>query len=107
DQPSVNYTVAAVQRKLFSRSNLAAIVVNKQAFGKTDAAGFTPFNRMAGLDYNIASADNRVVGKLFYHRSFSPGDNQGAFAHGAAAEYRVKRFALGWEQQWVGDNYNA
>lgn len=106
-QASLNYTVAAVQRKLFSRSNLAALFVNKQAFGKTGTNGLPSFNRLMGLDYNIASADNRVTGKVFYHRTLSPGGNEGAFAHGAAAEYRVKRFALSWEHQWVGDGYEA
>ena len=107
-QPSINYTVAAMQRKVFSRSNIAAMFINKQAFALKDSSeSFSAFNRMAGLDYNLASSDNKLTGKVFYHRSFSPGGNKGAFAHGASAEYRVKRFSLGWNQQWVGDGYNA
>ncbi len=104
-QPSTNYTVAAMQRKLFARSNIAAIFVNKQAFGENNGS-FSAFNRMAGFDYNIASSDNKITGKVFYHRSFSPGSNQGAFAHGAYGEYRVKRFSMGWDHQWVGQGYN-
>lgn len=107
-QPSTNYTAAAMQRKIFSRSNIAAMFVNKQTFAHKDSAdSFSAFNRMAGLDYNLASSDNKLIGKVFYHRSFSPGGNKNAFAHGASAEYRVKRFSAGWEQQWVGEGYNA
>lgn len=108
DQPSTNYTVAALQRKVFSRSNIAAMFVNKQSFSRSDSAGTAPaFNRVAGLDYNIASSDNKLTGKVFYHRSFSPGGNEGAFAHGANMEYRVKRWSAAWEHQWVGSGYNA
>ncbi len=105
-RPSTNYTVAAMQRKVFSRSNIAAMFVNKQAFASRDSAG-AGFNRVAGLDYNLASSDNKLTGKVFYHRSFSPGDNRQAFSHGASAEYRVKRFAVGWEHRAVGRGYNA
>lgn len=103
-QPSANYTVAAVQHKVFARSNIAAILVNRQPMGE-GANG--RFSRVVGVDYNIASADNQLVGKVFYHRSFSPESNRNAFAHGAAAEYRIKRFSVGWEHQWVGDGYRA
>jgi len=30
--PSINYTVAAVQRKVFTRSNIGLMLINKQAF---------------------------------------------------------------------------
>jgi hypothetical protein len=102
-QSSLNYTVAALQRKIFTRSNLSAIFVNKQTLHKQGQ----PFNRLAGLDYNIANADNSLTGKIFYHHSFSPDNNKQAFAHGSNLQYRVKKFALGWEHQWVGDGFNA
>ncbi len=102
-QSSLNYTVAALQQKVFTRSNIAAIFVNKQALDQQHQA----FNRLAGLDYNIANADNSLTGKIFYHQSFSPENRQQAFAHGANLQYRVKKFALGWEHQWVGDGFNA
>lgn len=42
--PSINYTVAAVQRKLFARSNIGLIMINKQSF--KDSA----YNRLIGVD---------------------------------------------------------
>ena len=77
NQPSVNYTVGAVQRQLFARSNLAAIFVNKQAM-TIGEFGIQPnrFNRLAGLDYNLASANSKWTGKVYYHRSFEPRPTQ-------------------------------
>jgi hypothetical protein len=108
--PSYNYTVAAVQRKLFARSNLGFIFVNKQTLAdiSEDTTGnYTNYNRVMGLDYNLASADNRWNGKFYFHHSFSPDQAGQAFSHGAGLNYRVRRFAVGAEQRFVGDGFNA
>ena len=110
DLPSFNYTVAAVQRKVFSRSNVGFIFVNKQAFGDQDSETYNPYNRVMGVDYNLATPDNAWMGKTFYHRSFTPeaADTLGQnFAHGLTLGYRERRFAVRWEHQWVGEGYNA
>ncbi len=104
--PSFNYTVAALQRKLFTRSNIGAIFVNKQAFTNEENNGtYNDFNRVAGLDYNLASSDNRWNGKAFYHQGFSPEGSKGQFAQGTRLEYRVRPFSVSWQHQWVGANY--
>ncbi len=68
-----NYLVAALQRTVFSRSNISAFFINKQVMDVKDDTSFTGtrFNRVAGLEYNLASPDNRWTGKAFYHQSFS------------------------------------
>lgn len=107
--PSYNYTVAALQRKLFTRSNLGFILVNKQTFADlaTDTSEvYSPYNRVAGLDYNLASADNSWNGKFYYHRSFSPDQGDAPFSYGARIDYRERRFALGVEQRQVGEGFD-
>lgn len=105
--PSFNYTVGAVQRKLFSRSNVGMIFVNKQTFEDVDEENeeINKYSRVVGLDYNLASADNRWVGKTFYHQGFSPDGDDGQFAHGTRLEYRIRPFSVRWQHQWVGENY--
>ncbi len=74
--PAANFTVATLQRKVFSRSALSAIFVNKENFlgslNEVQRAGIRPWNRVAGLEFNLYSADNRWEGEWYYHRSFSP-----------------------------------
>ncbi|MEQ1746797.1 MAG: DUF5916 domain-containing protein [Saprospiraceae bacterium] len=74
--PAANFTVATVQRKVFQRSAISAIVVNKENFTgdlkEGQKAGIQPWNRVAGLEYNLYSPDNRWEGEWYYHRSFSP-----------------------------------
>lgn len=110
DLPSFNYTVAALQRKVFSRSNVGFIFVNKQAFGEQESETYNPFNRVMGVDYNLATPDNSWSGKTFYHRSFTPEKADtldGDYAHGLLLNYRVRSFAARWEHQRVGEGYNA
>lgn len=109
--PSINYGVAAIQRRVFARSNIAAILVNKQPVGfmspEADSTQLNSWNRVAGLDYNLASLDNRWNGKIFYHRSFSPEKTQSPFAHGASLTYETEHLDIRWSHGIVGEDFNA
>ena len=106
--PSFNYTVATVQQKVFSRSNIGAIVVNKQQFGQDTSSLFDLYNRVAGLDYVLASQDNTWTGKFFYHHSFTPNDSD-AFQgqHGTSLNFNSRNFRAGWTHQYVGEGFDA
>lgn len=110
-QPSLNYGVFVLQKKVFARSNISAIFVNKQNFSyeqETDTLNQAfNYNRVAGLDYNLASKDNKWNGKFFYHQSFDPEKNPNEFVHGGDISYNVREFEVSWSHLWVGDNYNA
>ena len=108
NQPSVNYTVGAVQRQVFARSNLAAIFVNKQAMA-TGEFGIQSnrFNRLAGLDYNLASANSKWTGKAYYHRSFDPDQPKDTYSHGLNLLYSTPRWEVNWEHELTGQNFNA
>lgn len=100
-----NFTVASVQRKVFARSNIGFIFVDKEYFDQPDDT--TMFNRVLGFDYNLASKNNFWEGKLFYHRSFQPGNPDKQYAQGATINYRTKHFRAGLSQTSVGENYTA
>ena len=104
DQLSRNFLVASLQRKLFSRSSIGMILVNKEYM---DEPGKKNFNRVAGMDYNLASSDNKLTGKLFYHRSFSPENTGKQYAQGAFLSYNSRRIHTSMAQASVGENYIA
>jgi len=103
---SQNYFVAAAQYNVFKRSNIAAIFVNKQQF---DTTGYSvnKFNRVVGLDYNLASANNRWNGKLFFHHSLSNKNNANAFTHASWLHYATQNWSIDWNHEYVDKNYNA
>jgi hypothetical protein len=103
---SQNYFVAAVQRNVFKRSNVAAIFVNRQQIDTTGVS-VNNYNRVAGLDFNLSSADNRINGKLFFHHSFTNNLNANAFAHASWVNYNDKNWLVEWNHEYVDKNYNA
>ena len=107
--PAANYAVAVLQRKLFSRSNLSAFLVNKEAMPQQGDTTFTgnAFNRVVGFDLNLATPDNRWNGKAFAHRSFGPQQDDRDYAVAGTVNYQTQQMALTWSQSWVGADYRA
>ncbi len=108
--PSINYSVAAVQRRLFARSNVGLIMINKQAFHDVNSTNVDllpdQYNRMVGMDFNLASKDNRWNGKAFYHRSFDQNKKDSTYAATIAFVYQVPKLEIDLTAQEVGANYN-
>jgi hypothetical protein len=104
-----NYTVATFQQKVFSRSNIAGMLVNRQVM-QDDSGRFslwnTSFNRVLCLDYNLLSANNRWSGKFFYHHSFENKKRTDPFAHAVYLKYDVPEFFATWNHEIVGQGYN-
>lgn len=113
--PGENFTVFALQRRLFARSNAGILVVNKetQSFGRT-GMGAAPArsNRNVGAEYNLASADNLWTGKLLYLRSFSSseagqGSSQGnGGVYAGNLQYNSRRWLINGQTENVDPNYN-
>ena len=105
-----NYTAAVVQRQLWARSNIGAIIINRQAvgFNPQDTTNSTSaFNRVAGLDFNFATLDNKWRANVFAHASFDPVKKKNNFAQGAFLGYQTRHWTLFYFHNFIGDGYNA
>jgi hypothetical protein len=104
-----NYTVAALQRQVFSHSNITAFLVNKSVTNINNDTTFkgNPYNRVAGLEYNLASANNKWTGKTFYHQSFYEGAGGDAATVAANITYSTQFLTATINQSWVGSDYLA
>ena len=106
--PSFNYTVATMQHQVFGRSNISAILVNKQAVNPANFQGeFNSINRIGGIEYRLASASNKWQGKFLYHHAFAENPQPMPYFHLANLEYQVKKYKLGWTHQLVGQGFDA
>ncbi|WP_336514474.1 carbohydrate binding family 9 domain-containing protein [Pollutibacter soli] len=110
--PAQNFTVVALQRKVFARSNFGVLMINKENFvGRlpvdTSKASPAAYNRNIGLEYNLASANNLWTGKAIIVKSFSPGVNSDDWVHAANLQYGDKRWTISWAHEYVGKNYTA
>jgi hypothetical protein len=103
---SQNYSVLALQRQMFTRSNISAILVNRQGF-EGNRLNPSDFNRVLGVDYNLATADNRLRGKIFYHHLFTPGQQKNnSNAQAVWLNYSSRRLMLEYNHEYIGENYN-
>jgi hypothetical protein len=107
--PSQNFTVLAAQRKVFARSNIGALLVNKESlnYEKTVNGKYSKYNRNVGLEYNLASSNNFWTGKTFFLKSFTPNKTGKDWVHAGNLQYNNKTWNLTWEHEYVGKNYNA
>ena len=91
--PSNNNTMIALQQRVFSRSNIGAFFINRQSFEKNDFVDREDeYNRVVGLDYNLASKDNKWTGNMYTHKSFQPDDNVGNLSTGAILRYQSRKY---------------
>jgi hypothetical protein len=106
---AANYLVAALQRQVFSRSNITAFLINKQVMDVKDDETYTgnKYNRIAGIEYNLASPDNRWNGKVYYHQNIPESITFRNAALAANLTYSSQYMTVTLNQALTGSGYNA
>ncbi|NND10687.1 MAG: hydrolase [Flavobacteriaceae bacterium] len=105
---STNNALVMLQYKMFSRSNLNVFFINKQATKDYDfLADEDRYNRVIGVDYNLASKDNTWNGKYYIHKSFSPDSDEDEISTGASTEYNSRSFRARLSGLYIGDNFRS
>lgn len=110
--PAQNFAVIALQRRVFARSNISAIFINKESQNYSpesdpDAPVYTKYNRNIGFEYNLASSNNLWTGKALFLKSISPEKKSDEFVHAANLLYASKKWNIGWTHEYVGQGYTA
>jgi hypothetical protein len=124
--PDQNYTVAVVQRQIFSRSNIGFVFVNKQSLGLDNydssklyhesviykpqgqtSYTFKRYNRVYGVDFNLFSKSNKWTGDFYYHRSADANVEDKNYSYGAYLGYNKREFQVQAGMQGLGKNFNA
>lgn len=108
--PAQNFTVLALQRRVFARSNIGGIFINKQSLNfdaANAAAGLSKYNRVAGIEYNLASSNNTWTGKAVTMKSFSPKGGNNDIMQAANLRYWTGNWDISWQHEYVGRDYNA
>ncbi|MFD2200438.1 DUF5916 domain-containing protein [Shivajiella indica] len=104
-----NFTVAAVQKKVFTRSNVGLIFIDRETLnseGNLPLFNPTEYNRLIGLDYNLASKDNRWTGKFFYHQTFEYEDPENSMAVHGQLNYNDIHITASLAYTNIGENFN-
>ncbi|MFC3811235.1 DUF5916 domain-containing protein [Lacihabitans lacunae] len=109
--PATNYSVGVIQRQLFTRSYIGAIVVNKENMFKnipeSAKAGVDKYNRVVGLEYNYYSPNNRLETETYYHQSFSPGGGKDASSINQYIGYHHPNVDINLGMARIGKDYKS
>jgi hypothetical protein len=104
---STNYSVGALTRRVFDRSNISAIFVNKKVIDAKETDKGLAYNSVVGLEYNLQSVSNKWQGKLFYHQAFTPTIGNDKIAHGASLNYISNKMIAKMSYEYLGKNFSS
>ncbi|KKM75171.1 hypothetical protein LCGC14_1392950, partial [marine sediment metagenome] len=105
---SNNNTMIALQKKVFTRENIGMFFINKQAFKDYDfIERENEFNRVLGLDYNLASENNKWNGKFYAHKSFQPDDRKGNYSTGANLGYNTRNYNVFSDWVYINADFQS
>ncbi len=111
--PSNNFAVVSLQQKVFKRSNIGFIYIDKTALNYDELIKdsvpnpFNKYNRNIGLEYNLASANNIFTGRALLLKSFTPDKNGDDIAQASNLQYSSKHWLINAAYEYVGRNYTA
>ena len=96
-------SVIALQQKLFSRSNLSFLFINRQNTVKNEL----DYNRVIGVDYNLLSKDAVWVGKFYFHKSFSDLNKTNPFSTGFTLSYNTRNNSIYSKVIRLGEGFES
>jgi Domain of unknown function (DUF5916) len=108
--PTYNFSVVALQRKVFARSNISLLAVNKQGIGFNTASserGFSEFSRNLVLQYNLASKSNKWTGKIALMKSFAPNGEGDDWTQMMVLNYNSMTWSISLAGSRVGEAFNT
>jgi hypothetical protein len=101
-----NFSVAALQRTIGKRSSFDMIFVNRQGTINQNI-DYADYNRIIGGDFNLRTGNNKLIGKAFFHKAFSPNIKNNDYAHASFLMYNTKNIRAEWNHEYVGENYRV
>lgn len=105
---SNNNSMIALQRKVLGESQIGIFMVNRQTFREYDFLEENDkFNRVIGLDYNLASSNNKWIGKFYTHKSFESDDKIGNFSGFASLNYNTRVWQISTNTAFIDEDFRA
>ncbi len=107
-RPNQNFTALVLQQKVFKRSSVGLMFLNKESLNFNDKTnkGFTDFNRNIGIEYNLASGNNAWTGKAVVMKSFSPKKMDDEVLQAYNLNFIKSGWKISLQYENVGQNYN-
>ena len=109
--PKQNFGVFTIQKKVFDRSSLGLMFINKESLidsKKINNSNYSKYNRSLGIEYNYASIDNLWQGKILILKTFTDNfDNNKNSSLASHLEYNSTNWKWRIQQEFIGEDFNA
>ncbi len=110
--PAQNFAVLSLQRKVFRRSNIGLLYIDKRSMNYQPGMDpakptYSLYNRNLGVEYNLASSNNAWTGKTFFVQSFGSGKAGNDISHAATLMYTSRNWNISWQHEYVGSNFSS
>lgn len=110
--PAQNFAVISLQRKVFKRSSIGFLYIDKTSLNYQPGSDptkpqYSKYNRNLGFEYNLASSNNIWTGKGMFIKSFTPGKQGSDMVHTGSIIYNSRTWNITWQHEYVGKNYTA
>lgn len=106
--PSNLNTVLSLNQKVFSRSTVKFLFINRETVKDYDFVDKNDeFNRLVGLEYDLNSADNVWNGRFFAYNSFSPLEKENGFSGGVRIKKETRKEEISFEYSYLGDDFRS
>ena len=103
-----NNSIMVLQQKVFGRSNFNAFVISREATGNYDLlSNNNKFNRVIGFDYNLRDNNGKWSGKYYFHKSFSPENNDDSISYGLSTTYESRSFGFRVASSYIGYDFRS
>lgn len=105
---SNNNLMFALQRKVFSRSNMGVFWVNRESIKDYDfLEPDEKYNRVFGIDYDLASKNNDWTGKFYVHQSFKPDDSKGNISSQATITFNRRYYGFTSDLVYINKDFQS
>lgn len=110
--PKQNFGVFTIQKRVFERSSIGLILINKESFfdEKNETipeSNYSKYNRNVGLEYNYGSANNLWNGKAFFLNTYNSNQIKNDHSFASHLQYNSTNWKARIQQEYVGEDFNA
>jgi hypothetical protein len=101
-----NYTAAALERRVWSRSSIKGFFLNRQSFDDGEVLS-SDYGRNAGLEFDYSTPDGKWGGFAHYHHSFKKDINDKNYYFNVGFRHNSRNISVFIDHNRMADNYTA
>ena len=105
NQPSINYGMAVIERRIFTNSRISSFLINKQPINN-DANFSQSFNRVAGVELKLLSTNTNFSTDLYFNKTFDNLKTKNTYSYGGKLMFTNSRLRIMNYFSKIAENYN-